>query len=111
MARSLEQVIADAKAKEFDERVKHIQGSYRFDVEGVGSQRLEVDHGRLSIREDAGPADCVIACSAEDLVRIVDGEQNMLTAYMQGRVRIDGDLALAKIFHGMLPGAGAATGD
>jgi putative sterol carrier protein len=103
MARSLQQIIQDAKAVGFDARFKNVEGSYRFDIEGVGSFRLEVHHGRLSFHEDAGPADCVIASSVEDFIRIADGQQNMLTAYMQGRVRIEGDLPLAKILHGILP--------
>lgn len=103
MARSVHQILEDVKGRGFDARLQHIKASYRFDIEGAGAYRIEVDHGRLTVREDAGPAECVIACSAEELVRIVDGAQNMLTAFMQGRVRIEGDLALAKLFHGLLP--------
>lgn len=100
MARSLEQIVADAKAKTFDERVRHVRGSYRFDVEGAGAYRLEIDHGQIRFREEGGPADCVIALGPEDFVRVIEGEQNMLTAYMQGRLRFEGDLGLAKAFHG-----------
>ena len=41
MARTIQQIIQNAKAKQFDERVKNIKGSYRFDIEGAGSYRLE----------------------------------------------------------------------
>ncbi|HEY3447591.1 MAG TPA: SCP2 sterol-binding domain-containing protein [Myxococcales bacterium] len=102
MARSFEEIIAEAKAKHFDERAKTIRGNYRFDVEGQGSYRIEVDRGRIAVREDSGPADCVIALGAEDFVRVIEGEQNMITAYMQGRLRIDGSLGLAKAFHGAI---------
>ncbi|MGC4113276.1 MAG: SCP2 sterol-binding domain-containing protein [Myxococcales bacterium] len=102
MARSFEQILADAKAKRFDERAKNIRGSYRFDVAGKGSYRMEVDHGKVSFREDRGPAECVIAADADDFARIIDGEQNVLTAYMQGRVQVDGNLGLAKVFHGAI---------
>ena len=103
MASSLQQIIREAKALTFDARLKNVDGSYRFDIEGVGSYRLEVHDGRLSFDEGAGPADCMIASSAEDFVQIAAGHRNMLTAYMQGRVRIEGDLALAKLLHGILP--------
>jgi putative sterol carrier protein len=105
MARSLQQVIQDAKAVSFDARFKNVEGSYRFDIEGVGSFRLEVHDGRLSFYEDGAPADCVIAGSADEFVKIAEGQHNMLTAYMQGRVRIEGDLPLAKLLHGILPAA------
>ncbi|MBI5547755.1 MAG: SCP2 sterol-binding domain-containing protein [Deltaproteobacteria bacterium] len=109
MARSLQQIIQDAQAKQHDERLKNVQGSYRFDIEGVGSYRLEVDRGRVRVQESSEPADCVLACEPDDFVRIIEGQQNMLTAYMQGRVRIEGDVALAKVFHGFLPSARAAA--
>jgi putative sterol carrier protein len=109
MARTIQQIIQNAKAKQFDERVKNIKGSYRFDIEGAGSYRLEVDHGQVTVREGDGAADCVIICSVEDFVRVVEGQQNLLTAYMQGRVRFDGDIALAKVFHGILPGPHAES--
>ena len=103
MARSVQKIIEDLKRRGFDARVQHVKASYRFDVEGAGTYRLEVDHGKLTVREGAGAAQCAIACSAEDFVRMAEGEGNMLTAYMQGRVRIEGDLALAKLLHGLLP--------
>jgi putative sterol carrier protein len=103
MGRSVQQIFRDLAEKGFDARVRHIAASYRFDIESAGSFRVEIDHGKLSARQDTHPADCVVACSAEDFVRIADGAQNMLTAYMQGRVRIDGDIALAKLLHGLLP--------
>jgi putative sterol carrier protein len=102
MGRSFEQVIRDAKAKRYDARASRIQGSYRFDIEGRGSYRLYVDHGHVELREDRSPADCVITLDAEEFVLIVDGQQDLLTAYMQGRVHVEGDLALAKAFHGAM---------
>ena len=39
----------------------------------------------------------------EDFLRIIEGKQNMLTAGLQGRVRLCGDLALAKFLHGLQP--------
>jgi len=109
MARTLEQIIRDAKSKRYDERLANVQGVYRFDIEGAGSYRLQVDHGSCSVEEGAGEADCVISCEPGDFARMIDGQQNMLTAYMQGRVRIDGDIALAKSFHGFI-GAKASGG-
>jgi putative sterol carrier protein len=104
MARSVQQIFQIAAQRGFNERLQRVTGSYRFDIEGDKSYRVEVDHGRITVRQDEGPADCVIGCTSDDFSRFADGEQNMLTAFMQGRVRIDGDLALAKMLYGILPG-------
>ncbi len=102
MERSLEQIISDAKAKSFDERARRIKGSYRFEVRGKGTYRLEVDDGRWQFREDGGPADCEITLDADDFVRMAEGQLNLLTAYMQGCLQLEGNLALAKQLHGAL---------
>jgi putative sterol carrier protein len=103
MGRSIQQIIDETKGERFDERLVDFQGSCRFDIEGVGSYRVEVDHGRVAARVGPGSADCVITCGPDDFVRIMEGEQNLLTAFMQGRVGFQGELAVAKVVHGLLP--------
>ena len=105
MARSIQQIIDETKTKpeRFDERLVDFQGSCRFDIEGVGCYLIEVDHGRVAARESHDPADCVITSSPDDFVRIMEGEQNLLTAYMQGRISFQGDPRMAKMVHGLLP--------
>jgi putative sterol carrier protein len=103
VSRSIQQIIDEVKAKRFDERLVDFEGTCRFDIEGVGSYLAEVDHGRMGLRESHGPAECVITSSAEDFVRLLSGELNLLTAFMQGRIGFEGDLAVAKLVHGLLP--------
>jgi putative sterol carrier protein len=103
MAHSIQQIIDETKTERFDERLVDFQGTCRFDIEGVGSYLVEVDHGRVAARVSHGPADCVITSSPDDFVRILDGEQNLLTAFMQGRVGLQGDLAVAMVVHEFVP--------
>jgi putative sterol carrier protein len=96
-------VIDRIKEIEFVPRLKSVSGSYLFDVEGAGSWRLDVDHGRVAVGEATGSADCVIRAGAEDFVRIMTGAQNLVTAWMQGLVEVEGDPSLAQKLHGVLP--------
>jgi putative sterol carrier protein len=50
-------------------------------------------------------ADCVIASSEDDFMRMIRGEQNPLTALLQGRINITGDMALAQKFNGYVRAA------
>lgn len=70
-------------------------GSYRFDIDGAGSWHVDIDDGRIDISESDAPADCVIQTSEEHFMRIARGEQNPTTAYMTGKVKVKGDMALA----------------
>jgi putative sterol carrier protein len=76
-------------------RARALAGSYRFDVDGAGSWRLEADGDRLVVTESDAPADCVIRADERTFLRIVAGKQSPMGAYMTGKVKVDGDLGLA----------------
>jgi putative sterol carrier protein len=76
-------------------RGQALAGSYRFDVDGAGSWRLEADGDRLVVTESDAPAECVIRTDERTFLRIVAGEQSPMGAYITGKVRVEGDLGLA----------------
>lgn len=69
--------------------------SYRFDVEGAGSWRVAVVDGRATVAESAEDADCVIRMKEETMLRLVRGEQKPATAFMTGKIAVEGDMSLA----------------
>jgi SCP-2 sterol transfer family len=83
-----------------DPMLRHTDGTCRFEVEGVGSWLVRAEHGKLSVSEARGPApaDCTLTASEDDFLRMARGEQNPLTAFMQGRLQVTGQLALAERF-------------
>ena len=83
------------RTAEGSERTRGLTASYRFDVDGVGSWRVDVDDGAVSVSESAAAADCVIAVPEDLLLRIVRGEQSPMGAFLMGKIRVEGDAALA----------------
>lgn len=77
------------------ETAGRLQATYRFDIEGAGSWRLESAAGRVAVMESDAPADCVIRADEQTFLRIVRGEQSPMGAYMTGKVKVEGDLGLA----------------
>jgi len=77
------------------DRTRGLTATYRFDVEGAGSWRVEVDDGAVSVSESDADADCVIAISEDTLLGIVSGRQSPTGALLMGRIRLEGDAALA----------------
>jgi len=84
-----------AKTAGGTERTRGLTASYRFDVEGAGSWRVEVDDGAVTVSESDGPADCVIAAPEDLFLRIVRGQQSPMGAFLMGKIRVDGDTGLA----------------
>ena len=77
------------------ERTRGLAATYRFDVEGVGSWHVAIDDGAVSVTESDAAADCVIGVSEDTLLGIVNGRQSPTGALLMGRIRLEGDAALA----------------
>jgi len=82
--------------------LRGVRGTYLFNIDKVGSWFVAVDDGALNIEETKREADCTISCDERDFVEIVEGQRNLITSHMQGRVKVSGDMALAQKFHGLV---------
>ena len=69
--------------------------SYRFDIDGAGSWRVGVNDGTLAVEEGREDADCVISMKEEVFLRLLRGEQNPASAFMLGRIKVNGDMSHA----------------
>jgi putative sterol carrier protein len=76
------------------DRAADLGASYRFDLEGAGSFHLSVEEGRVVVREEEAPADCIVRTSEDVFLEIVHGERNPVTAYLTGKVKVEGDVGL-----------------
>jgi putative sterol carrier protein len=72
-----------------------MNNSYVFDIEGAGTWRVDVTDGKVDVTEGGGGADVTIRASEETFRAIASGEQNATTAYMTGKIKIDGDMGAA----------------
>ena len=92
------------KAKEFFDtlearvdasRTAGISQSYLFDIAGEGQWLVDVRDGSVKVTAGEQPADVVIRTSGETFEKIASGSQNPATAYMTGKLKLEGDLAAA----------------
>jgi putative sterol carrier protein len=72
-----------------------MSNSYLFDIEGAGQWLVTVDDGVVSVREGEGDADVTIKTSDENFQQIVAGDLNPTSAYMTGKLKIQGDMGAA----------------
>jgi putative sterol carrier protein len=77
------------------DRIAGMANTYVFDVEGAGTWTVAIADGAIEVTEGAGDADCTIAASEDTLVKIAKGEANATTAYMTGKLKIQGDMGAA----------------
>jgi putative sterol carrier protein len=70
-----------------------------------GAWMATIKDGKMEVSEgESGDADMTVITSDRDMLAMVNGELNAVSAFMQGRVRIEGDMSLAMKLQGLLSG-------
>jgi putative sterol carrier protein len=72
-----------------------MNNSYVFDIEGAGVWKVDVVDGTVKVTEGGTDGDVTIRASEETFKAIASGEQNPTTAYMTGKLKVDGDMGAA----------------
>lgn len=69
------------------------RGSVKFDVADEGAIRVEDEH--VSTGDAADAADCTISAAMETFKEMFQGDLDPTSAFMTGKIRIDGDMSAA----------------
>jgi putative sterol carrier protein len=72
-----------------------VNKSYVFDIEGAGVWKVDVTDAGVEVTEGGGDADVTIHASEETFRAIAERKQNPTTAFMTGKLKIDGDMGAA----------------
>jgi putative sterol carrier protein len=76
----------------------NFERSVKFDTGGDGV--IVIDGNTISTTD--GPADCTIKLSLSDFEDLLSGELSPTTAFMTGKLKIEGDMAVAMALQQLL---------
>lgn len=87
--------IVDAAVTKLNGRLdgSGIDGAVRFVIEDEGAVLIDGDGARADA--GGGDADCTLSASAETFQDLLEGNLDPTSAFMSGRLRIEGNMALA----------------
>ena len=66
-------------------------GTVKFDIEGTGSVVVDSNGARVSDE----PADVTLTADADTFEGIMSGDVNPTSAFMTGKLKVDGDMGVA----------------
>jgi putative sterol carrier protein len=72
-----------------------MNNSYVFDIEDAGIWQVDVTDGGVKVTEGGTAGDVTIHASSETFTAIASGEQNPTSAYMTGKLKVEGDIGAA----------------
>lgn len=83
------------EARVDESQLAGMNNSYLFDIDGEGQWVVAIAAGKLTVTEGAGDADTTISTSGDTFEKIASGDQNPMTAYMTGKLKVKGDMGAA----------------
>ncbi|MDW8328116.1 MAG: SCP2 sterol-binding domain-containing protein [Anaerolineales bacterium] len=95
---SIQEAFAAMPARFSPEKAGDLQAVFQFDLtgEGGGQYVVTITNGTCTVSEGVAPnPTTTITVSAADYLAIVNGELQAMPAFMQGRLKIRGDLSAA----------------
>ena len=96
------EIFQQHQMQKYEPLLRGVTGTYLFEIEHAGYWFISVRDGAIKLEEVRHDADCTIRSNEADFIDIIDGRRNLITAAMQGRVKIRGDITLAQKFHGLV---------
>ncbi len=95
MAESVREFFEGLESRVDASKTAGMNNSYAFDVDGAGTWLVAVRDGSIDVTEGGGEADVTIATSEDVFMGLVRGEQNPMSAYMTGKLKVKGDMGAA----------------
>ena len=77
---------------------QEIDGSIKFEIEDIGS--IVITDGE--VKESEEDTDCVLSGNLETFMDIFNGEISSTTAFMSGKLKIDGSMGTAMKYNSIL---------
>ena len=98
MSEQIQKFFTAFATRHYEPLLHSVSGTVQWNIEGEGQWNVVIDKGMIAVHRDAVVPDSIISCSKDTFIALTKGEQNPLTAFLQGKLAIQGNIGLAQVF-------------
>ncbi|HZU70692.1 MAG TPA: SCP2 sterol-binding domain-containing protein [Ktedonobacteraceae bacterium] len=98
MSQQVQEFFTALATRRYEPLLHSVSGTVRWNIEGEGYWNVVINKGAITVNRDAMLPDSVMSCSEDTFLALARGVQNPLTAFLQGKLAIQGNIGLAHVF-------------
>jgi putative sterol carrier protein len=98
MSETVQDFFTALGTRRYEPLLHSVSGTVQWNIEGMGHWNVVIAKGALTVNRDNVEPDSILSCSKDTFLALAKGVQNPLTALLQGKLALQGNIGLAQVF-------------
>src|SRR5258708_22981250 len=98
MSDSVQEFFNVLATRRYEPLLHSVSGTVQWDIEGEGHWNAVINKGTIIVNHDTVVPDSLMSCNKDTFLALAQGTQNPLTAFLQGKLAVEGSIGLAQVF-------------
>jgi len=98
MSESVQEFFNVLATRRYEPLLHSVSGTVQWSIEGEGQWNVVINKGVITVTRDTVIPDSVLSCNTETFLALAKGVQNPITALLQGKLALQGNIGLAQVF-------------